>query len=370
MLVFISHPVTDSAGRYLGYIGGAIYLKQKSILNNLLGEHYYHDGSYLYVVEQSRRLLYHPDAARVGEEVGKNLVVDAVLRGETGDMRINNSRSIDMLAGYAIVPMTHWGVVAQRPTQATLAPISGLMSSMLLNTLPLAILTLLFIWWFAKIIAKPLRELADSAQKMDRATTAERIQSVHSWYFESSEIKRAMLIGFKLLNYKINKLLLDVQTDPLTGLHNRRGLDVALDLMQSARSNFSVVSLDIDNFKSVNDTYGHDAGDEVLQSLAKIMQNVSRDEDVVCRLGGEEFLILLPSVRSTVAKEVAERLRRQVEQTQFGPVEKITISLGVAQWSQDSGDVEAVLKVADNMLYKAKRNGRNRVEVADSLDCV
>ncbi|MGV8860200.1 MAG: diguanylate cyclase [Pseudomonas sp.] len=370
LLVFISHPVTDSAGRYLGYIGGTIYLKQKSILNNLLGEHYYHDGSYLYAVDQSRRLLYHPDAARVGEEVGKNLVVDAVLRGETGDMRINNSHDIDMLAGYAIVPMTHWGVVAQRPTQATLAPISGLMSSMLLNTLPLAVLTLLFIWWFAKIIANPLRELADSAQKMDRATTAERIQNVHSWYFESSEIKRAMLIGFKLLHYKINKLLLDVQTDPLTGLHNRRGLDVALDLMQSARSNFAVVSLDIDNFKSVNDTYGHDAGDEVLQSLAKIMQNVSRDEDVVCRLGGEEFLILLPSVRSTVAKEVAERLRRQVEQTQFGPVGKITISLGVAQWSQDSGDVEAVLKVADNMLYEAKRNGRNRVEVADSLDCV
>lgn len=366
LVVFISHPVTDSAGRYLGYIGGTIYLKQKNILHNLLGEHYYRDGSYLYVVNQSRRFIYHPDAARVGEKVGQNPVVDATLRGETGDMRIYNSQGIDMLAGYATVPTAHWGVVAQRPTQATLAPISELMFKVLLNTLPLTILTLLFIWWFAKMIASPLRKLADSAQEMDRSA----IQNVHSWYFESSEIKRAMLIGFKQLHYKINKLLLDVQTDPLTGLHNRRGLDVALDLMQSMRRNFAVLLLDIDSFKSVNDTYGHDVGDKVLQSLAKIMQNVSRDEDVVCRVGGEEFLILLPSVGSKVAEEVAERLRRQVEQTRFEPVGQFTISLGVAQWSLDSGHVEAALKVADNMLYKAKRNGGNQVVVAESLDYV
>lgn len=369
LLVFISHPVTDIAGQYLGYIGGTIYLKQKSILYNLLGEHHYRDGSYLYVVAQNRRLLYHPDAARLGEKVGPNLVVDAVLRDETGDMRINNSEGVDMLAGFAIVPMTHWGVVAQRPTEVTLAPMRGLMFSVMLNTLPMVIVTLLFILWFAKIIARPLRELADSAQEMDRAATAERIKDVNSWYFESSEIKRALLVGFKLLHYKINKLVLDVQTDPLTGLHNRRGLNIALDLMQSTRRNFAVISLDIDHFKSVNDTYGHDAGDAVLQEIAAMMQKASRGDDVVCRLGGEEFLILLPGIDAKIAAEIAERLRRQVEQSRFGSAGQITISLGVAQWCVDSGDVEAVLKVADNMLYEAKRSGRNRVVVGASLDC-
>lgn len=368
LLVFVSHPVTDSTGEYLGYIGGTLYLKQKSILHNLLGEHHYRDGSYLYVVDRNRHFLYHPDAARLGEKVGENMVIDALLRGETGDMRINNSKGIDMLAGFAIVPMTHWGVVAQRPTQVTLAPMRGLMFSVMLNTLPIVIVTLLFILWFAKMIARPLRELANSAQEMDRPATAERIKDVNAWYFESSEIKRAMLVGFKLLHYKINKLVLDVQTDPLTGLHNRRGLNIALDLMQSAHRNFAVISLDIDHFKSVNDTYGHDVGDEVLQGLAAIMQKASRGEDVVCRIGGEEFLILLPGVDARIAVEVAERLRRQVELSRFGLAGQITISLGVAQWCVDSGDVEAVLKVADNMLYEAKRGGRNRVVVAESLD--
>ena len=87
LLVLISQPITDRKGRYLGYIGGTIYLKQKSILNTLLGEHHYRDGSYLYVVDQQRRLLYHPEPARVGTYVAQNAIINAVLRAEHGAMR-------------------------------------------------------------------------------------------------------------------------------------------------------------------------------------------------------------------------------------------------------------------------------------------
>ena len=368
LLIFISSPVIDDRGQYLGYIGGSIYLKQKNILNNLLGEHYYRDGSYLYVVDHNRQLLHHPRPDRVGTKVIKNLAVDAITRGETGNMRLQNSKGIDMLAGYAIVSSTGWGVVTQRPTQATLAPLNGLMIKVLLNTLPLTFLILLLIWWFTKKITRPLRELADSAQHMDRPAAAERIQKIRSWYFESNEIKRALLSSFKRVHYKINKLLLDVNSDPLTGLHNRRGLDMALDIMQSENENFAIVSLDIDHFKSVNDTYGHDAGDKVLSILAKTMKTLSRDDDVVCRVGGEEFLILLPSLSSRSAEEFAKRLRKEVEQMKFETVGHITISLGVACWNRDTGDVKGVLKIADEMLYKAKHNGRNRVETAKNLN--
>ncbi|WP_339473658.1 sensor domain-containing diguanylate cyclase [Pseudomonas fluorescens] len=363
LLVFISTPVIDNKGQYLGYIGGTIYLKQKNILNNLLGEHYYRDGSYLYVVDHNRHLLYHPDPERVGKNVINNLAIDAITRGESGRMRLINSTGIDMLAGYAIVSSTGWGVVTQRPTQATLAPLNGLMINVLLNTLPLTSLILLLIWWFTKKITLPLRELADSAQHMDRPTTADRIQKIRSWYFESNEIKRALLSSFKRVHYKINKLLLDVKSDPLTGLHNRRGLDMALDIMQSENENFAIVSLDIDHFKSVNDTYGHDAGDKVLSNLADKLKMLSRDDDIVCRVGGEEFLILLPSLSSKPAEEFAKRLRKEVELMKFQIVGHITISLGVACWNRDTGDINGVLKIADEMLYKAKHNGRNRVEV-------
>ncbi|MFV0934008.1 diguanylate cyclase [Pseudomonas jessenii] len=367
LLVFISSPVIDAAGVYRGFIGGSVYLKKKSMLNNLLGDHYYHDGSFVYVVDQNRRVLYHPDPAQVSEAVEESPMIDAVMRGETGEMRLHTREGVDMLAGYARVPSAHWGVVSQRPTQITLASLSKSMFSVLRHTLPLAMLTLLFIWCFAQLISRPLRELANSAQDMDRPATVERIQKVRSWYFESSEIKRAMLVGFNLLHYKITKLHLDAQTDPLTGLHNRRGLQKALDHMQSEQQPFAVLSLDIDHFKLVNDTWGHDAGDQVLQALAKLMQSSSREGDVLCRVGGEEFLILLPGIAPEVSEQIAERLRRQVAQMLIEPVGCITISLGVAYWGRQGGEVEEVLKTADEMLYKAKRAGRNRVEVAEMV---
>lgn len=367
LLVFISSPVIDAAGVYRGYIGGSVYLKQKSMLNNLLGDHYYRDGSFVYVVDQNRRVLYHPDPARVGEAVEESPMIDAVMRGETGEMRLHTHEGVDMLAGYARVSSAHWGVVSQRPVQVTLGSLSESMFSVLRHTVPLAVLTLLFIWCFAQLISRPLRELANSAQDMDRPTTVERIQKVRSWYFESSEIKRAMLVGFNLLHYKISKLHLDAQTDPLTGLHNRRGLQMALDQMQSEQRPFAVLSLDIDHFKSVNDTWGHDVGDQVLQRLAELMQSSSREGDVLCRVGGEEFLILLPGIAPEVAEHIAERLRRQVAQMRIEPVGCITISLGVAHWGRQERGVEEVLKSADEMLYKAKRAGRNRVEVAETV---
>lgn len=370
LLVFISQPVTDAAGRYLGYIGGTIYLKQASPLSRLIGEHYHRDGSYLYVVDAKRRLLYHPQEERVGTLVGENSVIDAVIRGETGEMSLRNSQGVEMLAGYASVAPVGWGIIAQRPLQATLAKLNDLMFGVLCNVLPLAILTMLCIWWCARLISRPLWQLADGARQMDRPGTAERIENVRSWYFESSELRRAILVGISLLQGTIGRLRHDVQTDPLTGLHNRRGLDMAIDLWTSQLRPFAVVALDIDHFKNVNDSYGHDVGDKVLQRLARLMAEGSRGEDVLCRVGGEEFLMLLPNTSLEAAERVAERLRRRVEQAPMAPAGHITVSLGVAHWSPHGTAVGAVLKSADEMLYKAKQGGRNQVVVARGVGSV
>lgn len=368
LLVFISHPVIDADGRYLGYIGGTIYLKEASILRNLIGQHYYQDGSYLYVVDGQRRLLYHPQTERVGTPVAENAVIDAVIGGGEGSMRLHNSQEVDMLAGYARITRAGWGVVAQRPTQATLQGLDALTFGVLVNVLPLALLTALCIWWCARRISGPLWQLADGAKDMDRPGIAEHIQNVRTWYFESSELKRAMLVGIGLLHGTIGRLRRDVQTDPLTGLHNRRGLDMATGQWISELRSFAVVSLDIDHFKQVNDNFGHDAGDEVLKRLAQLMKDGSREGDELCRVGGEEFLMLLPDVDVEAAARVAERLRRKVEAAVIEPVGRITISLGVAHWPQHGATVEELLKCADAMLYQAKRGGRNRVEVSTSSE--
>ncbi|MGE6991936.1 sensor domain-containing diguanylate cyclase [Pseudomonas sp. NPDC047961] len=365
LVILISHPIVARDGTYLGYIGGVISLRERNILHSMLGEHFYQDGSYLYAVDQSRRLLYHPQPKRLGTVVAENEVIDRVLQGESGSLRVINSQGVDMLAGYAASPAAGWGIVAQRPTADTLQPLDDLMLKVIRETAPLALLTLLCIWGLATLITRPLSQLAQRASEMDAPDSAERIQRIRSWYFEAAQLKRAMQVGITLLHQRIGKLKLDAQTDPLTGLHNRRGLALALDLLSAAGRPVGVIALDIDHFKRINDTFGHDAGDEVIRHMAQLMKTCSRDADILCRSGGEEFLMLLPDADIESATRVAERLRGSVEQERIPVVEHITISLGIAVWPVHAQAIERALKLADAALYRAKQNGRNRSEIAE-----
>ena len=173
-----------------------------------------------------------------------------------------------------------------------------------------------------------------------------------------------MLKGIGLLQRNITKLREDVNTDPLTGLGNRRHLDAAVAAFQSQSTPFAVIAIDIDYFKKVNDNFGHDAGDEALKQLAHTMRDVSRADDVPCRVGGEEFLLLLPRAPLEAAAQVAERLRKMVQGLQLPVVGHITVSLGVAHWPQSSDELKTVFQQADTMLYAAKHAGRNQVCVS------
>ena len=365
-IVFVSQPILGPQGEFLGAVGGSIYLKEDNILDTLLGSHYYQDGTYVYVVDRNKHIIYHPDNHRVGDQVINNDVINAVIRGESGTAPVVNSKGVEMLAGYAVIPASGWGIVAQRPQAATLAPLNKLMRSVLYKTLPIALLMLVIIWWSARRIASPLRQLANGAHDMDKPETAQNIQAVKSWYFESYELKKAMLKGLNLLQRNITKLREDVNTDPLTGLGNRRHLEAAINSFQAQALPFSVIAIDIDHFKRINDGFGHDTGDEVLRQLARTIREVSRIDDVPCRVGGEEFLLLLPGTAPEDATHAAERLRQLVEKMEMPPVGHITISLGVAHWPDNSPEIKTVFQQADAMLYAAKRAGRNRIMVSQA----
>jgi two-component system cell cycle response regulator len=158
-------------------------------------------------------------------------------------------------------------------------------------------------------------------------------------------------------------------TDPLTGLYNRRYMETHVGtLVEQAVTRgkpLSVLVLDIDYFKSINDTYGHDAGDDVLQDFAIRIRKSIRGIDLACRYGGEEFVVVMPETDMAVATMVAERLRRRIAGEPF-PIQKgaraidVTISIGIAALGPDD-DAPAVIKRADQALYRAKRDGRNRV---------
>ena len=173
-----------------------------------------------------------------------------------------------------------------------------------------------------------------------------------------------------------DKLLQISLTDGLTQIDNRRSLESKLHKMfeHSYRLHepISCVMCDIDHFKKVNDTYGHQAGDEVLKSFAKILKNEAREIDSVGRYGGEEFLLLLPGTVLDSAVTFAERLRQRVEEHTFsyeGGTFKRTMSCGVAAWPHPRvSDAEAMLRSADDALYVAKELGRNMVIRFDSAE--
>ncbi len=368
LLIFMSQPLFNSNNEFIGYVGGTLYLKRASILNELLQVHYHQDGSYLYVVDENNRLLYHPDKERIGEQVFDNQVINAVLKGKVGKQQVINSQGVAMLAGYAPMTMAPWGVVTQRPLESTLAPLDSLMWQVFIKTTPIGILTFVLIWVLAKLIAQPLRKLAETANTLDEPTTSVALKHIRSWYYESDELRKAMLKGIGLLESKIGLLRHEAHTDPLTGLHNRRSLNMQLSQLMAQQRSFAVLAIDIDHFKRVNDEFGHDIGDVVLQSLAKILLDVTRDSDIVARTGGEEFIVILPNVHPKRAYQLAERLRIRISKSIIEPVGNINVSIGIAGWPLEQLSLDDVMKLADQALYLAKRTGRNRCVVDTIYD--
>lgn len=171
-------------------------------------------------------------------------------------------------------------------------------------------------------------------------------------------------------------------TDPLTGLFNRRYLDrrIVEEFQRAMRFEqpFSIFLLDIDHFKNLNDTYGHQVGDMALKKLGHLITESVREVDVAIRYGGEEIMVILPNTRIENAFELAERLRKQIEETimvaansrKEQPAIHLTVSIGVSEYQFSDGwdNAQKVLQRADKALYQAKDQGRNRVVASEKQD--
>jgi len=192
--------------------------------------------------------------------------------------------------------------------------------------------------------------------------------------FKPKEILARVKMQLRLKHYQ-EELKRLASTDYLTGLYNRRYFfmigNELLEIAKRYHKNMSVIILDIDKFKSINDTYGHDVGDIALKELSRTIKDRTRESDVVSRFGGEEFVILLPETSLEQAKKLAEDLRSSVEKIEINLPDneklKFTISLGVAEVKVESGEnLEKAIKNADEALYIAKETGRNKVITKES----
>ncbi len=172
------------------------------------------------------------------------------------------------------------------------------------------------------------------------------------------DILRQKQIELKKVNLTLKN---KSEIDPLTKVMNRRALMDKIKNINHKKYPYCVSIIDIDKFKSINDTFGHGVGDTTLQKLSEVVNKNIRDEDLFARWGGEEFVLIMFSENLEVAQNVAEKLRIAIENELFPVVEHITVSIGVSEFKNETDTFDTVLEKADKALYQAKESGRNRV---------
>ena len=275
-----------------------------------------------------------------------------------------------------------WRIVARQPVELAFAEADDTVQLALAIGLVAALFASALAWLAARRLSVDLYALADAASGVEAGRPGSDIPAMQS----SREVQQlsqslgrmthhllaareAMEEEVRLRTLELeaaNRALnLQARTDALTGLLNRRGFETqmafAVALARRSSRPLSLITVDVDHFKRVNDTYGHEAGDEVLRRLARTLESRLRGSDVVARLGGEEFVALLPDTDLTGAQSIAQALVTAMAEQQDPVVGTITVSAGVAtmRGAEDTG--AAMLRRGDAALYDAKGQGRNRV---------
>lgn len=275
-----------------------------------------------------------------------------------------------------------WHIVARDPVEIAFADAKRAVRMALVIGLLTAALAAALAWFAARRLSEDLYALADAASRVESGKPGATIplvthnREVHQLSSALSSMTERLIaakgamedqVRLRTLELQAANRALDLQarTDALTGLLNRRGFDsrmeFALALARRSGRPLSVVSLDVDHFKGVNDRFGHEAGDEVLRRLAQTLQQRLRASDVIARLGGEEFAVVLPDTAAEDARAIAQSIVDGMAAQEDPLVGRITVSAGIASLRDAPDSAVELLRRSDAALYAAKGQGRNRV---------
>ena len=364
MIVLMSEPLFDAEGNYRGIIGGSIYLHKQNVLNEILGNDIMdQSGSYYYVVGPGGELLFHPNISRIGEAVRDNPIIPKLIQGQSGMERVTNSAGIAMFSAYNHISEIGWGVVQQTPVSYVDGLLKNHIQNLLLTILFPFIILLVVSIGFARKLAQPFIDLADVVSQFGTDKEIQPPVFKSHWNREADLLTKSLIIAIKAVENNNNLLIEEAMTDALTGLSNRKKLNKVMSSLADEGQLFSLVAIDIDRFKAINDTYGHQEGDEVLKFLAKIVQSQIKNTDGFFRFGGEEFILLLPDTKSSEAYFISEKIRTTIATT-ISPVGKpITISLGISEFPSHSDSLDELFLFADKALYQSKEYGRNQTTI-------
>ena len=292
-------------------------------------------------------------------------------------------RDHDVIGTLEYVPQVNWAVLAEQSAEAAYLQVRRFRDVALGVIVFLLIAVTAAAYRLGRLIARPLDRLTKAAGEVAAGDLTVDLPAapgggeigyltdVFNHMVYRLRDGRAELDRInETLRKKNEELELLSTTDSLTGLSNHRSLMMRLDhevaRFRKDRKGFSVLVGDVDHFKQYNDAFGHPAGDEVLQTIAEILRDSTRKNDCCARYGGEEFVIVLPDTAAADAMDTAEHIRARVAAKKFNG-RKMTLSIGVATFPEDADDAEAIIAVADEALYQAKREGRDRTVRARRL---
>jgi diguanylate cyclase (GGDEF)-like protein len=286
-------------------------------------------------------------------------------RNQGGIVEYTSVDGVPVVGSFRSVPSIPWTVAAELPADEAFRQLARLRTIAVFVVAGLVLGVGLVAYLLGLLLVQPLDRLNEASKQVAAGDFAVELPVLGGGEVGSlTRVFNEMVVKLRTKSEELERLSV---TDALTNLFNRRRLEELLDhevrRCQRLKHPFSVVMVDVDNFKQYNDDFGHMAGDEVLVRVATVLHDSIREVDTVARYGGEEFLILMPEATEREAVRLAERLRKRVADE---PIEHraITISLGVAQYPVNGESAEAVIAAADSALYDAKRAGRNSVSHA------
>ena len=343
-----------------------------------------------YVVDADGRVLLHPNLAKLSDAISENrnpLFVKAREKiSRAGVLKFKDESGQEFVGSFAHIGLADLTALSQIESVRAFGAIRQLLKRSLVFALAVLTFTFLVILFFARTLTEPLVYLMNAMKRVSSGDLTQKIEvktrdelSVLGQVFNemTGDLKKSrheLLELNRSLEEKVKERTKQLEEaaikDALTNLYNRRFFNDRLseEFKRSQRNKkpVSIVYMDIDHFKKFNDQNGHPEGDVLLKMFAKVILDSVRESDSVCRIGGEEFCIILPETDIKGAQECAEKVRKSVEATNFPhgekqPLGRVTCSLGVSSFPEYSRDAEEIVKSADEGLYHAKEGGRNRV---------
>ncbi len=378
-VIFIADPILTPDGKAIGMLGAKLSL---STFDRVL-TYTQTDTRETYIVNKQGKILASAHLfSAPSREVDLDHAKVTKLYNHKGQPTTYASYAGQTVIGtLKVVPSLGWGVVAEMDKAKAFSPIETLQRMTLILVGCLLVGIGLCAYILGATIVSPLRRLTHGADQVAAGNLAVALPvKTHSEVGYLTQVFNHMVDRLRRsreeldnvnteLQEKNNKLHQLAITDELTGLFNRKHLMETLnaEVTRSKRNehSFGLLVIDIDHFKLVNDTFGHQKGDEVLRLLGGIFQDTVRSCDYVARYGGEEFIAMLPEVGAAGAREVAERIRARVARESINRKgDRITVSIGMAVFAEHGDSPELLFQQADQALYAAKASGRNRVVTA------